>query len=83
MNFTFFSGKILTYIYYDQQTNALKEEKFLILKSKGLLHVSPKVIKKTQFKKTKKNWRPISLLNCSLKLLSSIIVSRLNRSFQT
>ena len=46
MNFTFFSGKILTYIYYDQQTNALNEEKFLILKSKGSLHVSPKVINK-------------------------------------
>ena len=55
---------------------ALKKENFLLLKSKASLHVSPKGDKQKQFKK---NWHPISLLNCSLKLLSSVIAERLKK----
>ena len=42
-NFKKCFGKVLAYIYYDQQMKALKKENFLLLKSMGSMHVSPKV----------------------------------------
>ena len=53
-----------------------KKGELSVTQKQGIITCIPKGDKQKQFLK---NWRPISLLNCSLKLLPSVITERLKK----